>query len=269
MGTVWNARATGAWTGSVAVKFLAARAGGAPRLRAAPRARGAGACARLDHPDSWPSTTSGARTSVGYIVMEYVDGRPLSELLPLSVDRALDVARPGRSRRWRTRTAPASSIATSSRRTSSSTPAGAVKVADFGIARLLASGGRVAILASPPKAWLGTPRYMAPEALAGAPPDPRMDVYAVGVVLHEMVTGRRVGREAMPPALDRIVARATALDPRTATGAPRRWRATWSGGAGRRGRSDDLRRTSATGCARPPSCRPWPPRSRSGLSSSP
>jgi serine/threonine-protein kinase len=54
---------------------------------------------------------------------------------------------------------------------------------------------------------------MAPELLAGAEPDPRMDVFSVGVVLREMVAGRP-GAEALPPGLERIAGKAVAPDPR-------------------------------------------------------
>jgi serine/threonine protein kinase len=67
---------------------------------------------------------------------------------------------------------------------------GGVKLLDFGIAKLLPSvrryGNRTATGVS-----LGTPAYKAPELVVGGEVDARTDVYAVGVVLYEMVTGRR------------------------------------------------------------------------------
>ncbi|MBK9088916.1 MAG: protein kinase [Holophagales bacterium] len=57
------------------------------------------------------------------------------------------------------------------------TRAGRVVLMDFGIAKAVASGGTVA----------GTPAYWPPEQAAGAPADPRADVFAAGIVLAEMV----------------------------------------------------------------------------------
>lgn len=66
-----------------------------------------------------------------------------------------------------------------------------VKVLDFGIAKLLGSGG------GPEKSIqtaagmvMGTPMYMAPEQCLGHAVDPRSDVYALGIVLYEMLVGR-------------------------------------------------------------------------------
>ena len=71
--------------------------------------------------------------------------------------------------------------------------AGQVKVLDFGLARrfmLPETGGPVpggsTILGRP----LGTPNYMAPERILQMPPDPRSDLFSLGVVIYEMATGR-------------------------------------------------------------------------------
>jgi serine/threonine protein kinase, bacterial len=63
--------------------------------------------------------------------------------------------------------------------------AGRARIADFGIARI---GGEPA--ATTAGTVMGTVRYMAPEALAGAEPAPACDVYAAGVTLYELVAGR-------------------------------------------------------------------------------
>lgn len=64
-------------------------------------------------------------------------------------------------------------------------PTGSLKLTDFGVARVAdVQATRTGIVP-------GTPAYMAPELLAGAPPDARGDVYALGVMLYELVSGRR------------------------------------------------------------------------------
>jgi serine/threonine protein kinase len=66
-----------------------------------------------------------------------------------------------------------------------------VKLLDFGIAKLLRVGPEM----SRTKATvIGTPHYMAPEQASGDPVDGRTDLYALGVVLYEMLAGRRPGR---------------------------------------------------------------------------
>lgn len=65
------------------------------------------------------------------------------------------------------------------------------KVVDFGIAKILQGRevNRGALVRTDANTNLGTALYMAPERFAGAPGDPRLDVYALGLLLHELCTG--------------------------------------------------------------------------------
>ncbi|MEX0705170.1 MAG: protein kinase, partial [Nitriliruptoraceae bacterium] len=109
---------------------------------------------------------------------------------------------------------------------------GSVRITDFGLARAVAS----ASVTFGSGVLVGSPHYMSPEAVRGQPLDPRADVYALGIVLFECLTGRPphaedsawstamahaqrpVPRpssfvEGLDPALDEVVAWATSIDP--------------------------------------------------------
>jgi hypothetical protein len=92
---------------------------------------------------------------------------------------------------------------------------GTPKLADFGIAKLADEAGWAGLTAS--GAYLGTPAYMAPEQVEKpASVDHRADIYSLGVVLYEMLTGELpLGRFAAPshkalvgPGVDEVVLRA-------------------------------------------------------------
>jgi hypothetical protein len=106
-------------------------------------------------------------------------------------------------------------------------------LADFGIARLVQGEGDANLTAA--GMVMGTPAYMAPEQLSGDQPDARSDVYALGVVLYQLLSGRapftgdtmaivtahltkqpQALRELvhdLPPALDAVVLQALAKQP--------------------------------------------------------
>ena len=97
-----------------------------------------------------------------------------------------------------------------------------VKVLDFGLATI-ASAEEGPLTAN--GVMMGTPAYMAPEQMEGKECDARTDIYALGLVLHEMATGKRPGRdlplavEEMPPQFGHIIKRCLEKDPQA------RWQA--------------------------------------------
>jgi eukaryotic-like serine/threonine-protein kinase len=171
----------------VAVKILADRHGDDDEFRARFHREGRVA-ARLSHPNIVTVYDTGEQDGRPYIVMEYVEGSTLAEELQ------------------RRRTMPAAEVAELGSQASSGLAHahdaglvhrdvkphnlllrndGVLKVADFGIAR----GGLDGTLTQA-GTLLGTAAYMAPEVLNGERATPAADIYSLGAVLYELLTGR-------------------------------------------------------------------------------
>ena len=153
--------------------------------------REATAAANLSHPNIVGVFDWGEADNTYFIVMEYVDGRTLSEVLrdegPLHPARVADIgadvaAALGSAHRngvVHRDVKPGNVIVTG---------AGLVKVADFGIARAIAASTEANL--TQVGTVMGTAAYFSPEQARGDTVDPRSDIYSLGCVLYELVLGR-------------------------------------------------------------------------------
>jgi len=192
------------------------------------------AAARLNHPALITIYDYGEDGDLAYMAMELLDGTVLAERLDSetpSVREAVSIAE---------QVAEGLAFAHDSGVVHRDIkpgnimllPRGRVKIMDFGIARL-----KVSELKTQTGTRLGTPKYMSPEQIAGGEVDHRSDIFSLGIVLYEMLTGAelfsgpdvaqivhnitsfdppppsRVNRE-VPPLLDLVVKRALEKKPR-------------------------------------------------------
>jgi CheY-like chemotaxis protein len=180
------------------------------------RAEGAATC-RVDHPNVVAVLDSGiSERGIAYLVMELLVGHTLAVELdrkgPLAISRALEIAIPvcralaeAAANHVVHRDIKPSNVFLHVARGIE-----VVKVVDFGIAKLM---GEAPAEDAPPSGVLGggivgSPTYMSPERLLGTPYDQRSDVYSVGVMLYEMLSGRlplESSTERVPPGLRHLV----------------------------------------------------------------
>ena len=193
MGAVYEARrADHEYDKRVAVKFLHRHAGSADALRRFRAERQI--LANLNHPNI-ATLVDGGVTDDGqpYLVMEYIEGQPITRWcdgrslpipervrLMLQVCAAVQSAHQGLVVH---RDLKPGNILVSAD--------GRVKLLDFGIARLLSPDGDAAEPATLVGQRSFTPEYASPEQVRGLPVGTSADVYALGVVLFELVSGRR------------------------------------------------------------------------------
>jgi len=244
MGDVYCARDTRLGR-LVAIKILRTQSGLDLSRQALAEARAAG---RLNHPniatlyDVVEGMTTDGKDLGPVLVMEFVDGRPLTSLVaegPMDVERVLGIgiqladalAEAHRSGVIHRDVKPGNVMVTHG---------GTVKLLDLGVARVAADSSTTTrtapeVLTGPGHA--GTPAYMSPEQLTTQTADVQNDVYAAGVLLFELLTARRPFdapdvlslairattaptplvsqfRPDVPAPIDDVVARAMAKDPK-------------------------------------------------------
>jgi serine/threonine protein kinase/Tol biopolymer transport system component len=152
--------------------------------------REAGLAQRLRHPNIVRVLDHGVEEGFHFLVMEFVEGLTLDKILErkgrLSIEEALSYTQQACAALQAAFNAgivhrdikPANLMVT---------PGGTLKIMDFGIARMETMPGL-----TQSGMFMGTPRYISPEMARGATADIRTDIYSLGLLMYEMLTG-------MPP----------------------------------------------------------------------
>ncbi len=166
---------------------------------------------QISHPNVCRVYDIGEAEGSTYLSMEYVDGEDLASLLRrigrLPQDKALEIARQlcaglaaAHDKGVVHRDLKPGNIMLDGQ--------GQLRITDFGLAGV---AGEVKDIRS------GTPAYMAPEQRSGREVTARSDIYALGVVLHEVFTGSRFSGDSshpdLAPEVDRVIRRCLAEDP--------------------------------------------------------
>jgi serine/threonine-protein kinase len=140
---------------------------------------------RLGHPNIVTIYDAGEAEGVAYIAMEYLEGASLRQVLddhpPLAISRVMEIgAQVARGLAYahehgvvHSDVKPANVILANGRRP---------KLTDFGIAR---------VAGAPTGELAGSPKYMSPEQVRGEPLDGRTDIFSLGAVLYELLTGKQ------------------------------------------------------------------------------
>lgn len=198
MGEVYKARDT-RLDRTVALKVLQTQVASDPQVRERFE-REARVVSSLEHPHICALYDVGREHGVDFLVMQFLDGETLAERLkagPLPFEQALGCA-----------IEICGALAAAHRRGivhrdlkpgNVMLTKGGAKLLDFGLAKTTVTPAVVSVSVAPTQeaslteqgTILGTLQYMAPEQLEGKEADPRTDIFAFGVVLYEMLTGRK------------------------------------------------------------------------------
>jgi eukaryotic-like serine/threonine-protein kinase len=243
MGEVYRARDT-RLDRVVAVKVLLSSAGGASFEQRARLDREARAISRFSHPHICALFDVGSESGTDYLVMEYLEGETLAERIKRGLLPLRDVLRYGAEIAEALHAAQAHGLVHRDLKPANVmlTRSG-VKVLDFGLAKHVVKDSRSLQADAPTEQQpltregtvVGTVNYMAPEQIEGDEVDARTDIFALGLIVYEMATGRRLfsgstaaimvaitrhdasspeAQETLaPPSLDRLVRKCLARDP--------------------------------------------------------
>ena len=202
---------------TVAIKVLPEHLAQSPERRERFE-REAKAISQLNHPNICTLYDLGRQDGIDFLVMEYIEGETLADRLAkggLPRDQALaygaqiadGLGKAHRAGIVHRDLKPANVMLTKP----------GVKLLDFGVAKLMETEFASDDSNAPTlqkdltreRAVVGTPRYMAPEQLAGGNIDARTDIYAFGLVLREMLSDRT----DPPPEIARVLSKCVAEDP--------------------------------------------------------
>ncbi len=217
MGVVWKAHDSRLGR-AVAIKLLPSDLANDPDALARLE-REAHVVASLQHPNIVTLFSAEEADGVHFLTMEFVAGRTLREVIPaggLALDRLFAIAT---SIAEALAAAHASGVLHRDLKPANVmiTTEGRVKILDFGLARSFTAPAIddewAARAPTADDAFAGTLHYQSPEQLRGVLPDARADVFAFGVVLYQMATGRRPFEGETLPAIAAAILADTAVPP--------------------------------------------------------
>ena len=165
--------------------------------------REAKSAASINHPNIAQIYEANFETDHWYIAMEFIDGKPLDEILtkdgPFKVKRAMDIilqVSNGLEYAWDSykiihRDIKPQNLMLSKR--------GHVKIVDLGLAKPIIESGEEELELTGAGVPVGTPYYMAPEQAAGGTVNHQTDIFALGATIYELLSGKKCFQGKTPP----------------------------------------------------------------------